>query len=363
MSRSGDVPPLLGGVELPSCADVVTHNGRVVRFRGWVASTRGRSTGARVRLGSGRAREFTANRLRPDVIDAIGPEHGVTDPHVGFEFYVDLPRRRRPGTITIELTDGELATPPQVFRLLEPRPEVLETFEGNSAAKRELAGEHLEGLGLEFGALHQPLDVDRKKATVRYADRLTRAEALETFPELHEHYAHQLVDPDYIVDLDAGDLTSLHAEQFDFFIANDVIEHLANPLRFLESVHDVMRADSLFFLSAPDCDFTFDVGRKRTSFRHLLREYHDEVKAVDDAHIVDFIVNSEHESIPEVPEARAELITWHRDRSVHVHVWDQQSFDKLLDQAIAKLDLRFEIVDRATSREAAGAMVYILQKR
>jgi len=356
-------PPLLGGIELPSCSDVVAHNGRVVRFRGWVASTRGHSTGARVRVGSGRPREVAADRPRPDVIDAIGPEHGVTDPRVGFEFYVDLPRRARRTTIEVELTDGELSTPPQVFRVGDPEPAVLETFEGDSQAKRELATRYLEGHGLEFGALHQPLHVDSARATVSYADRLTELEALDTFPELREHFSDAIVEPDYIVDLDAGDLSSFGAETFDFFIANDVIEHLANPLRFLEAVHDVMRPGALFFLSAPDRDFTFDVDRKRTSNRHLWHEYRDGVKTVDDAHINDFVRHSEHEPVPSDAAQRAELFTWHRDRSIHVHVWDQRSFDKFLEFAIARLGLQFSILDRATSREAAGAMVYVLQKR
>jgi SAM-dependent methyltransferase len=240
---------------------------------------------------------------------------------------------------------------------------MLETFEGDSQAKRELAARHLEGNGLEFGALHQPLHVDPSRATVSYADRLTKAEALETFPELCDNFAEAIVEPDYIVDLDAGDLSSLGVEAFDFFVANDVIEHLANPLRFLEAVHDVMRPGALFFLSAPDCDFTFDVDRKRTSNRHLLHEYREGIRVVDDDHVDDFIRHSEHESVPADAAERAELFTWHRDRSIHVHVWDQRSFDKFLEFAIARLGLKFTILDRATSREAAGAMVYVLQKQ
>ena len=52
----------------------------------------------------------------------------------------------------------------------------------------------------------------------------------------------------------------------------------------------------------------------------------------------------------------------HRQRSIHVHVWNQRSFDRILRQATDRLGLGLQVVDRATSSEATGCMVYVLER-
>ncbi len=356
-------PPLLFCVDAPSGTTVRGHNGRVVLFRGWVASTRGRSAFARYRLGRGPWQEIPTRYERADVIENMRADQGVTDARIGFEFYVRLPRRlRRGATIELELSDGEVSSPPTEYRVVAPDGDWLETYDGESPAKRDLATRYLEGNGIEFGALHQPLAVDPARARVRYADRHTREQALEVFPELREHHGARIVNPDFIVDLDLGDLTSLAGADVDFFVANDVIEHLANPVQFLAAVHAVMRPGAVLFLTAPDRDFTWDVARKPTPNRHLWREYEAHVREVDDAHILEFVKTSTDEPVPSDPAARAALIRSHRERSVHVHVWDQPAFDRFLEFACARVPLRFRLVDRARSCDARGGMIYVLER-
>lgn len=362
---NGDaIPPLIGHVEIPSSHEITRHNGRVCRFRGWIASTRGRPTSVRVHEPNRHSRQIPASLDRPDVLAALRDAVEIPDSHMGFEFYVDLPTRRwgSPPEIIIELTDGEFSIPQMVYRPGPNTEHVLETYDNDSASKRRLATTWLEGRGLEFGALHQPLRVDPQKATVEYADRLTKAEAIETFPDLREHFIDAMVDPSFIVDLNTGDLSALADEKFDFFIASDVIEHVANPMQFLKAVNDIMKPGARLLLSVPDRRFTHDVERPLTSNRHLWREYRRGVTRLDNRHVRRYLTGSDHLRIPWRPSVRAKLYETHRERSFHVHVWDNESFDRFLEFARRKIPLQLVTVDAASSQESSGAMVYVLER-
>jgi SAM-dependent methyltransferase len=362
---NGDaVPPLLGYIEIPRSPEITRHNGHMCRFRGWVASTRGRPTAVRVHVPHRSSWEIPASQDRPDVLAVLRENYELEDSHVGFDFYLDLPPRRwgTPPEIIVELTDGEFSIPERSYRIAPNTEYVLETYDSDSADKRRLATRWLHGRGLEFGALHQPLRLEHDKATVEYADRLTKAEAIEMFPDLIEHFADTIVDPKFIVDLNTGDLNSLKSERFDFFIASDVIEHVANPMQFLKAVHDVMKPGARLLLSVPDRRFTHDADRPLTSNRHLWREYQRGVTRVDNRHLRRYLKASDLK-IPWRRSIRERLYEMHQERSFHVHVWDNQSFDRFLDFSRDRIPLQLTTLDAASSHEALGAMVYVLERQ
>ena len=355
-------PALQACVDSPADLDVVTHNGRVCRFSGWAISRRGREISIRVEAPAGRF-EVAPDIPRSDVNAALGiPESRPC----GYQFYVDLPPAAEDGalgTVTLEFTDGAATARSDRFRVLSQNdPEKIDTYLGDGFAKRALARRRLRGRGLEVGALHQPLQVDRRLCEMSYADRWTREQAVARFPEL-EAFFDQMVEPDLIVDVATDELTQIAAGEFDFLVANDVIEHLPNPIRFLRDLAAAMKPGAALFLAVPDRDFTFDVGRAVTPAEHLWEEFDRDVTEVDDDHIADFLANTERESLPEDPVRRRELFELHRQRSIHVHVWDQGAFDALLEDVIGRLELGLAITDRIRSREADGSMVYVLEKR
>jgi SAM-dependent methyltransferase len=196
---------------------------------------------------------------------------------------------------------------------------------------------------------------------VRYVDRLTREQAIAAYPELRVH-AGEMVEPDFVIDLATEDLSPLRGHGFDFFIANDVIEHVPNPLKLLRDVHDVMKPGALLFLSAPDRDFTFDIRRPLTTNRHLWREYKRGVSEPSPAHLREFVRNTAPQVFSWNAADRDEYLEGQRRRSFHVHVWDQASFDDFLDWAARRLDLRWRVVDRVPSRSARGSMSYVLRR-
>ena len=342
-------PAFVGAVDDPA-SDLVLSNAATYEVRGWAASTRHRPMTAFARVDDRSVVEIPIGDDRPDVIDALGAAYGITTAACGFHLDLELPESTsEPVSVEIELTDGEFVARSPRFRLRKTK--------GDRTTKTRLADAHLRGEGVEFGALHQPLEVDTSRCVVHYADRLSREEAFATFPELRAYEG--FVDPDILIDLDRSDLSELGDRGFDFFIANDVIEHLANPVRFLQSIHDVMKPGAVLFLSVPDRDYTFDMDRDVTPFEHLWDEYERGVTTVDNAHVREFARQTRLATIPRNPLLRGRVYRRERERSIHVHVWTKASFEEFLAEACDRLHLDFEIIDRGQSEHAT---VYVLRR-
>ena len=252
--------------------------------------------------------------------------------------------------------------------------------------KENLALVHLKGRGIEFGPLNNPLPVDGSRAKTLFADRLSKSQALNLFPELRE-IADSIVEPDIIVDFNnAESLGSLASEDFDFLIANHFIEHLVNPIQFLEGCSQILPLGGMLFLTVPDKDKTFDRHRKLTTNTHLWRDYRRGESTISKAHLKDFLRNKEvvdtpHPEVvkyfmnnglslgyyngnrlPLNPVKRKRLFDFHRERSIHVHVWNRQSFDEFLDWINSKLNLGFRIIRTHSPEDVIGEMIYLLRK-
>jgi len=251
--------------------------------------------------------------------------------------------------------------------------------------KDTLASEYLLGKGIEFGALHNPVAVDHSKARVDYADRLKKAEAIAAFPEL-EDLADQIVESDHIVDLDNDHLDIIASNAYDFVIANHVIEHLTNPIRFLKNVSQHLKTGGRFLLTVPNMEFTHDSRRKLTRYKHLLAKYYLGVKRLSNRRIKDYLLHK-HEvenvhpkteeyflanglplsyyqgnRLPLNPIKRKRLYDYHRSRSIHVHVWNRDSFDFFLRRTNDLLKLNFEIEQYLPAEVSPGEMIYLLKK-
>ncbi len=252
-------------------------------------------------------------------------------------------------------------------------------------AKDQLAVQFLCGKGVEFGALHNPVPLNEDKASVQYADKLFKHQAIEAFPEL-EDVAENIVETDFIVDLDRDSLSVIKEQDFDFVIANHVIEHLVNPISFLKRVHDNLKTDGLFLLTVPNMEYTHDSNRKLSRYKVLLLKYYLGVKRLSNSRIRDYL-NNKHEvenvhpktreyfikhnlplsyyegnTIPLNPISRRKLFNYHRGRSIHVHVWNRETFDFFLRRTIDVLKLNFSIEHQASAADSHGEMVYLLKK-
>jgi SAM-dependent methyltransferase len=352
--------PFLAMVDRPVDFDVVGHTGKVARFGGWVGSSVDGPYTVRAFVDGREPIEQPIDLPCPGVIERF-PRPGMAQVR-GFSLFIDLPPLEEPLGVSLELTDGRHAVRTQPYRIMPDNNLMsLDTYIGDTPAHRRLSLAHLRGRGLEFGALHSPVPVDPSCA-MQYADKLTKAESFELFYDMREEWGAQMVEVDHVVDLDRDDLGVLAEHDFDFFVAAGVIEHLVNPLRFLENLHRVMKPGARFLLSAPDRDFTWDVGRELTTNEHLYDEYVRGEVELSEEHLIEYIQAIPHFPWTEEEPHRSNLLTFHRDRTIHVHVWDEASFDDFLRFANERLGLTFEVVERASSREGIGNVVYVLRK-
>src|SRR5690349_17845560 len=95
------------------------------------------------------------------------------------------------------------------------------TTPGGLKPQRDRFMKYLKGSGLEIGALHNPMPIDRNQASVRYVDVMSLEEQRRHYPELANY---PLVTPDIVSAADA--LPMVDAGSQDFIIANHLLEHV-----------------------------------------------------------------------------------------------------------------------------------------
>ena len=246
--------------------------------------------------------------------------------------------------------------------------------------RKTISERYLVGRGIEFGALHNPLEIDRSQAEVFYADKYSRSKLVDNFKEL-EAVAEDIVETDTLLDLNQLEYSSLDDNDFDFFIANHVIEHLVNPLSFLNNLNSIMKTGSYLYLAVPDKEYTFDRHRKLHDWEHFHEEYQQKITRLSKEHLEDFLFNKmsakpnllEKTSLSNYwyqrakswrlsPQQYYQQARFHLKRSIHVHVWNQDSFDRFIALAIENLGLDLEIKATVKSADSGYEMIYILQK-
>ncbi len=125
------------------------------------------------------------------------------------------------------------------------------------------------GLGLEIGPSHAPIAPKRAGFRVHVVDHLTAA-------ELREKYTGHPVDLEAIEEVDfvwkgepLPDLVGGSA-RYDWVIASHVIEHLPDPIGFLQGCEQVLRPGGVVSLVVPDKRACFDAFRPLSTTGELL---------------------------------------------------------------------------------------------
>jgi len=130
-------------------------------------------------------------------------------------------------------------------------------------------------VGIEVGALHSPR-LPRGEPNVRYLDHATKEELRAKYAENPEAapQADGLVDVDYVwqpgkrlIDVIGEDAP------LDFVIASHVLEHIPNPIGWLQQVAEILRVGGVLSLVLPDKRFCFDARRLVTAPAQLVDAY------------------------------------------------------------------------------------------
>ena len=179
---------------------------------------------------------------------------------------------------------------------------------------RELIAEtYLTGVGIEIGALHNPLKLPAA-ATARYVDRLSVTELRDQYPELAEK---DLVNVDILADGEL--LETISDSSQDFVIANHFVEHCENPIGAVLNMLRVLKPTGVLYMALPDKRCCFDSDRPVTSPEHLMRDYLDGPEWSRRGHFEEWarLVNKKAEAEVEQEVARLMGMNY----SIHYHVW------------------------------------------
>lgn len=212
---------------------------------------------------------------------------------------------------------------------------------------RDAAYALLTGSGLEIGAMSAPADLS-KDVDVHYCDVLDKDEALRRFPELEPS---RLIDVDHVLDLDTEGLSRFATSSQDFVIANHVIAHVANPIRFLGELFRVVRPGGYVVLSTGDKTHTFDRGRAETAFELVLAKYRDGATQLSDEHYLDFLAGV-HPEVFAMPVAEIiKTLGRVRARRETAYVWSCTGFQAFLQQAMQLLGVEADCVYERNGEE------------
>jgi SAM-dependent methyltransferase len=196
------------------------------------------------------------------------------------------------------------------------------------------ADRFLSGDGLEIGPLHQPLAIP-PHARVRYVDRMLTGELRREYPELADW---DLTEVD-VVD-DGEKLTTIPAESQDFIVANHFLEHTEDPLGTIETHLGKLKPGGVLFYAVPDKRFTFDFRRPVTPLEHMVADHEEGPERSRAEHYEEWcrlVINEESDSVGTPEQAASEEWVQRRAReledakySIHMHVWTQAEFLKLI---------------------------------
>lgn len=228
-------------------------------------------------------------------------------------------------------------------------------------ARAQFAAHYLFGEGLEIGPLHQPLAVP-PHVKKRNVDRMSAPDLRREYPELA---GWDLTDVDVIDDGET--LATIPAESQDFIIANHFLEHTENPIGTIETHLSKLKPGGILFYAVPDKRYTFDFRRPVTPLEHMVADYEEGPERSRAEHYDEWcrlVINEESTGTAE--EAASEEWVAQRARelesakySIHMHVWTQAGFLKLI------LDLRErfgEGFDLQAAASVAIEFIVVLRK-
>ena len=219
---------------------------------------------------------------------------------------------------------------------------------------RERFQKYLVGDGIEIGALHNPMPVDKSRARVRYVDRMSLEEQRRHYPELGGHH---MFEPDILSNAD--DLPTVADSSLDFVIANHLLEHVPDPIGALKEWYRILRPGGTLFLALPDKRVTFDKDRPRTPLAHLIADHEDRGAASRLAHYEEYARLVDKKEGDEFPRHVADMLA--RNYSIHFHVWVQEDIAELLAYVRDQGAMPWVIRDQAKTA-ASDEFIFVLQK-
>lgn len=135
-------------------------------------------------------------------------------------------------------------------------------------------------VALEVGAFDNPTLRTRDGFQVFYADYFSADELRARHAGNPRRDPGRIVDVDYVIK--GPRLSPFIHEKIDLLVANHVVEHLSNPIDWLDDATRFCMPQAAVFLAVPDKRFTFDYLKQPTDIADLVAA-HEQGKTAPDA--------------------------------------------------------------------------------
>ena len=126
---------------------------------------------------------------------------------------------------------------------------------------------------------------------------------------------------------DAVDLKNIESEKYDFIVACNNLEHIANPILALKEWLRVVKTDGLLFLVLPNKMLNFDHKREVATLKHLIDDYENNITENDLSHLDEILENHDLLLDPQAgsfSDFKERAMKNYENRALHQHVFDMQ---------------------------------------
>jgi hypothetical protein len=184
--------------------------------------------------------------------------------------------------------------------------------------------------GIEIGAFSRPT-VLPEEAQMYYSDYYSTEELkeqasslkipLESIPEVHYVTKTQELD------------CQLVEEEFDFIIANHVLEHVIDPFRWMKNLEFALKTNGRFLITLPDKRLSFDKYRPDTSLSHFIEDFrHGGERSIEEHALEAGIyydcnyVGKENDAVERLSKQFIKSCINSYHPGMHVHVFQAENF-------------------------------------
>lgn len=226
-----------------------------------------------------------------------------------------------------------------------------------------LVDKHMSGV--EIGAFARPT-VLPSEARVFFADYYTTE-------QLREQARILEIDPDDVAEvayiLKDTNLEDVLQEPVDFVIANHVVEHLIDPLRWMKNMGGVLKPGGFLFITLPDKKYSFDKFRPDTSLAHFLSDLIKGGESSLEEHCIEAGLLYDMSYVGKAQNADGRLTRdaimtfskgWHP--GMHVHVFQPETFkDRVLEPLLQLGHLDYSL-ERFVNNPTIGEFSFVLRQ-
>ncbi len=219
--------------------------------------------------------------------------------------------------------------------------------------------------GLEIGAYRRPT-IATSEGDIKFLDYYSTADLKNSASSTGEG-VEDVVNVDYVVKDDHYD--NYVKDKFDYIIANHVIEHVSNPIKWLQTLSNMLNDGGVAFIVAPDKKYNFDRYRSDTTLSHLITDYFSGINHIQPCDALDVALYYDMSYINQKNRIEDRLTKDFITKSMkedhpglHSHVFQSELFlDKILKPILYAHLIDFSLLDYVYSTQF-GEFVLILRK-